>query len=324
MPIFIMAQNLVLPKETRDHLKGIKGNEIITDTNTTSSNYNKKKITDNLWDLRVEYVLQYDNHGVITSLAKSDNDYFGYVVSFGIAADNLIWLNRKQLNPWEIDPEYELYKDDTLTPVLSNILAKKVGESEYKSVIQATDRITLIDSSLIAYKLPSENTTLKVKNNSPLANPWLLLISKNQTNNIPDLVFVSIINTEDSTISDVLLAHKNMGRTYTQGAILYYTQDTHNYYLSDIIFINYDKFQITKVQYKEALKVVKTSDSDTNCCCEDIEKASSKSERKAIIKKWKSLLKKANKDIENEEDNNKRKALIKVKNQCEAKLNQYK
>ena len=104
--------------------------------------------------------------------------------------------------------------------------------------------------------------------------------------------------------------------TFTQGAILYSTHDAQNFYLGDFVYINNKKSQLTKVQYKKALKVVKTEGSDADCCCEDIEKASSKSERKAIIKKWKSLLKKVKKDIENEEDNNKRKALIKVKNQC--------
>ena len=325
---FVNAQEIELP----DNIKKALGEDPKISNKTENSNKSKsakysdaldnKIVEGNIWQLRIEYVLQYEDNGVTTSLAKDDNDYFGYSNSFGIAGDDLIWFNKEQLKPWEIDQEYALYRTDTLKPVLSKVLAKKIGESDYVAILEVTEGITILNGNLVAYGLPSKSSSFKVKNNTSSNRPWLLLMGENESLEIgkPNLTLVSIDNIDEGTIDKRLTAKGFSEFTFTQGAILYSTHDSQNFYVSDFVYISNDKSKIIKMQYKKALKVVKTEGSFEDCCCEDIEKAGSKSERKAIIKKWKSLLKKTNKDIEKEEDANKRKALIKVKNQCQDKL----
>ena len=339
MPGFLMAQNFVLPKEAKENLKGNDiSNTSSDDTHSTSiTPYDKEEIILNIWELRIEYVLQYEEDGVITSLAKGDNDYFGFSTSYGIAGDDLIWFDREQLKPWYMDSEYSLYKADTLKPVLSNVLVRKVGKSDYQMVTEAEDGITLLSKDMVAYELPPNNASFRV-NNDPSANKaWLLLIGEktNQSGKKLDMALTSIINSNTTTVNELIGIYKNDGRTFTEGAILYSANDSKSFLLNDFIYIYNDKSQISQVKYKKALVAVKKEEvkdskkgskgkaSVSECCCENFEKAKNKDEEKAIIKKWKASLKAAKKNLKNEENENKRKAIAKQIDKCETKLDKY-
>jgi len=327
---FTHAQ-IEIPDEAKNELGGRK-NKTKSDTSVSkskgSNSVNKENFLSNIWLAHIEYVLQYEDAGVTKSLAKGDNDYFGYATSYGIAGDKYIWFDTEQLKPWENDPEYGMYQADSLTPVMTRVLVSKVGETNFQTVMEAEKGITLIDNNLAAYKLPVKNSTFKVKIDPAENTPWLLLIGDNNINSDDeyDIAFVSVSGTDSKSIDKVLTSQKEEGRQFQQGAILYSTSDAQNFTLSDFVYISNNRSRLSKVKYKKELKVVKTIGKSSEClyCCDDIEEVTNKAERKAIIKKWEELVDKAKNELKYEGDKDKSKTLNEQIQKCEAKIYKYK
>lgn len=327
---FTHAQ-IEIPDEAKNELGGRK-NKTKSDTSVNiskRSNFvNKEIFLSNIWLVRIEYVLQYEDEGVTKSLAKGDNEFFGYASSYGIAGDKYIWFDTEQLKPWDSDPEYEMYRADSLTPVMSNVLVSRVDEADFQTVTEADKGITLIDNNLVAFKLPPKSSTFKVKTDPSKITPWLLLIGKNKYYSDDKYVieFVGISSADSKTVDKVLLSQKEEGRQFEQGAILYSTSDAQNFSLGDFVYISNNRARLSKVKYKKELKVVKTEGRSSKClyCCDDIEKVTDKAEHKAIIKKWEELVNKAKNELKYEDDKDRSKALNKQIQECEAKIDEYK
>lgn len=327
---FISAQEIELP----DEVKKVLGDDTKKNNHETltkehdGSTFDTDLFLTNIWLVRVEYVLQFEDAGVTKSLAKGENDYFGFATSYGIAGDKYIWFDTEQLKPWDSDPEYGMYQVDSLTPVMTKVLVSKVGETDFQSVMESEKGITIIDNNLVAYKLPPKSSTFKVKIDPSKNTPWLLLIgeSKNYSDDKFELEIVGISGADSKAVEKVLMSHKEEGRQFEQGAILYSTSDAQNFSLSDFVYISNSRARLSKVKYKKELKVVKTEGRSSKClyCCDDIEKVTDKAEHKAIIKKWEELVNKAKNELKYEDDKDRSKALSKQIQECEAKIDEYK
>jgi len=325
----VNAQGIKFPKEEKEVKDDeVKDKNVEINTEHTDTNVDADVFIPNIWLVRIEYVLQYEDAGVTKSLAKGENDYFGYANSYGIAGDKYIWIDTEQLKPWDNDPEYGMYQADTLTPVMTKVLVSKVGETDFQTVMEAEEGITLIDNNLAAYKLPVKNSTFKVKIDPSKNTPWLLLIGENnmQSDDQYYLAFVGISGTDSKSVDKVLKAQKEEGRVFQQGAIIYSTPDAQNFSLSDFVYISNNRSRLSKVKYKKELKVVKTEGISSKCsyCCDDIENITDKAEHKTIIKKWEELVDKAKNELKYEDDKDRSKALNEQIQECEAKIDEYK
>lgn len=325
---FISAQEIELPDDVKEALGGeIRKDKDEINTEHPDTYINANGFLPNIWLVRVEYVLQYEDEGVTKFLAKGDNDFFGYATSYGIAGDKYIWFDTEQLKPWDSDPEYGMYRADSLTPVMSNVLVSRVDETDFQTITEADKGITLIDNNLTAFNLPSKNSTFNVKTDPSKRTPWLLLIGENyQSDEKYNLEFVPINNADSKTIDKILKSQKEKGIYFNQGAILYSNKDAQTFSLSDFVYISNNRARLSKVKYKKELKVIKTEGKSSKCyyCCDDIEKVTDKAERKAIMKKWEESLKKAKNELKYEDDKVRSKALNKQIQECEAKIDEYK
>jgi hypothetical protein len=333
---FISAQEIKLPNDVKEAL----GEDIKSDKNTDGKNddvgpsdhtetfYDADVFLANVWLVRVEYVLQYEDQGVTNSLAKGENDYFGYSTTYGVAGDKYIWVDTEQLKPWETDPEYGMYRADSLTPVTTNVLVSKVGESDFQTVTEAEKGITLIDNNLAAFNLPAKNSAFRVKIDPSEDTPWLFLMGENKSFSADkyELEFVGLAKADSKSVDAVLKAKKKEGKEFEQGVILYSTKEGRNYSLSDYVYISNNRARLSKVKYKNELKVVKTEGKSSKCsyCCDDIEKVTDKDEHKKIIKKWEEQVEKAKNELKYEEDKARMNALKKQINECELKIEEYK
>ncbi|OYT16673.1 MAG: hypothetical protein B7C24_06670 [Bacteroidetes bacterium 4572_77] len=144
LPLFMEAQNFVLPQDAEDNLAGKKGK-----TTTSEDDLYTNYLSEKTWQIKVEYQLQYQSEGMVSILAKDDNDYFGYALSYGFAADDFIWFNKNQLKPWLYDAEYKLYKNDSLQPIVSKISARLVGNKTFVELINISKGVNILDNNLL-------------------------------------------------------------------------------------------------------------------------------------------------------------------------------
>jgi len=319
-----------IPDEAKEELGGVKGKgKIKSDSpmekSTDKSAFDKDFIMSNLWIVRSEYVLTYSEDGVKQILAKEDDDYFSYADSYAIAADGMIWLDNEQLKPWLMDKEWELYKDDTLKPELSNVSVRKLDGINFNDISKIESDVTILNENLSVFNLPSKNTSFKVDTDVNKDNAYMILIGHDKENysNTPDLVYVKVEDVNDGNINKFIKSSNEDGSSYYQGIIINNDRSRRLITVSTYINSYANSLSVSDLKYKKALKVIKKEGKAKECCCDDIENASKKDYKK-IIKKWESLLEKSTAKLENTKNEEERKSLLKQIEECEAKLENYK
>lgn len=320
LPLFMEAQNFVLPQDAEDNLAGKKGK-----TTTSEDDLYTNYLSEKTWQIKVEYQLQYQSEGMVSILAKDDNDYFGYALSYGFAADDFIWFNKNQLKPWLYDAEYKLYKNDSLQPIVSKISARLVGNKTFVELINISKGVNILDNNLIAYNLPEARSSFDVVKTENQELLWLLLIQdKNLAQDEkPETKFLNISSNDQEALEKIVEIQKELGNTFAQGALFIGEKASDELKMYRFVFI--DKAgQITSspLSYRKELKVVSTT-TNSDCCCENISLIEDPKARAKVIKKWKSILKSEKKKLKKAKEEATKEQLEQKIAKCEAQLEKY-
>jgi hypothetical protein len=331
VPFFLNAQNLVLPKDAKDKLKGIKPNGTQSPDTSASSQKVSEDLLHKFWQVRIEYSLEYESGDEIVSLGKDGNDFFGFDIVYGVSADNMLWLDKKQLQPWLKDGEYQLYKADTLTPAVTRISAHKVGKTSFIEIHPASSDIKILNDNLSVYELPENNPSFNITQSGQEEGIWLLMFQKDDSNigTKPEVSLISIANADKTVVESLIETYKSAGKEFSNGVVFNSDANYENSYLNYLIIINRDSVLMEEVVYKKSLNVIKTIEKsdvipDKICCCDDLETVKDKSKRKRIIKKWQSELKKAKKRYSKMEEGASKEELELQIKECASKIKYYK
>ena len=330
-PFLINAQNLVLPKEAKDKLKGIHPSKDQVSDTVTSNQLVSKDLLNNFRKIRVEYALEYENGNEIVSLGKDGNDYFGYHVIYGVVGDNMLWVNKLQLLPWVYDEAYKLYAADSLKPVVTNILVSKIGSDDFDEVEIVDSNVEVQDDDLKAYALPENNHGFSILKNSKKGSYWLLMLqdAQDESSNNPNESIISIASTDRSDVESIIETYKSAGKSFSSGVIFNSKSDYKDANMDFIVVVDNEDVIINSPLYKKSLTVIKTTEKTDAvpaklCCCEDMETIKDKSKRKKIIKRWQSELKVAKKQLKKMESGNEKDKLQSQINDCSSQIKYYK
>ncbi|PLX13181.1 MAG: hypothetical protein C0598_04295 [Marinilabiliales bacterium] len=333
LPMVILAQNLVLPDDAKKDLKKVKKSkniktpdekEGVTDSVSSDAVLDSKYLN-NFLEVRVEYVLQYKKGNEFITLAKDENNYFGYNIVYGAAGDGMLWLNDSQLKPWLEDDEYKYYKNDTLFPAVSMVLARNIGDSDFELVKSVAENINVLNKNIKAYNLDEDSESFKVSYSDDRAEKWILAFNKeSEFGSKPEVNLFAIHNTNEADIKENFEVINSDG-VYNYGIVVFSEEGFTNPEISDIISLSGSNVDVEDVIYKKSLKVIsKETTSTCNYCCEKIDKYTSKDEYKKIISKWESAVKSAKEKLKEETDEQKSIKLNNQINECEAKLKEHK
>ncbi len=330
LPMMILAQNIVLPDKAKDDLKkvkkskGIKPKEESKDVSKPTKEYEVTAFVDNFLEVRLEYVLQYKQGDDFITLAKDDNNYFGYNLVYGVAGDGMLWLNESQMKPWLEDEEYKLYKNDTLIPSVSKVLIRNFGRSDFDEVKAVGDDIEVLNKHISAYKLEGNVESFKISYSDD-QDAWVMVVKKaSEFGSTPEFSLLSIGNLAENDLKSEIKTLSDSD-DYIYGVVIHSEEEFKNPKLSDVITFNGSSVDVEDVIYKKSLKVVgKESNASCEYCCDNIDKFTSKNEYKEIIKKWEDSIRKAKEELKYEKDDDKSLALNNQITACEAKLKEHK
>lgn len=334
LPMMILAQNIVLPDKAKEDLKKVKGNKGI---NSKDESKNKKKVgsksedahnvtafMDNFLEVRLEYVLQYKKGDDFITLAKDDNNYFGYNLVYGVAGDGILWLNESQMKPWLEDEEYKLYKNDTLIPSVSKVLVRNFGKSDFDEVKAVGSDIIVLNKHINAYKLEGNVESFKISYSDD-GETWIMAVNNSgEFGSEPEFSLLSIGNMAENDLKSEL---KTLGDSeeYIYAVVIHSDEDFKNPELSDVVTFNGSSVDVEDVIYKKSLKVVgKETNASCEYCCDKIDEFTAKKEYKVIIKKWEESIAKAKEELKYEKDESKSLKLNEQIAACEAKLKEHK
>jgi len=330
LPMMIVAQNIVLPDKAKDDLKKVKKNKSIKPKDKKdeeSKSVDNQKVTafiDYFLEVRLEYVLQYKEGDDFITLAKDDNNYFGYNLVYGVAGDGMLWLSESQMKPWIEDEEYKLYKNDTLFPSVSKVLVRNFGKSDFDEVKAVGSDFNILNKHIKAYALEGNVESFKISYSDD-QEAWIMAVSNtSEFGSEPEFSLISIGNLAENDLKSEL---KTLGDSeeYSYAVVIHSDEDFKTPELSDVITFNGGSVDVEDVIYKKSLKVVgKETNASCEYCCDNIDKFTSKKEYKEIIKKWEESITKAKEELKYEKDESKSLKLNEQITACEAKLKEHK
>ena len=321
IPILLSAQNFVLPKDAQDKITGKKGSDTKAENELSID-----QLLEYVWEIKVEYQLQHESQGVVSILSKDENDYFGYSISYAFAADNYMWFNKEQLKPWLYDPEYQLYKNDTLKPVFSGVKARLVGTDSFVEAEKIAQKVSVLDSNLEIYTLPEKSNyiTIAKSDNEKIMYLYLAEDQQDGESDFPDFKLLSLVEDSEEFIKKSVEVQKELGFIASQGIVVVGDKNSEELKVKSYVFINKaGDVTVSDMKYRKELKVVKTKAS-SDCCCENLKLVKNQKEKKKIISNWKKILKSEKKKLKKEKDKSEKAKIEKKIAKCESQLKKYK